>query len=62
MPEFAEFASTTVSWSTNGRMVIEVEDIPVWRNTGTPLLRVRIDPCGSSGMRFQLRRVILSDK
>ncbi len=61
MPEFAEFASTATTWSKNGKTFIQTVDIPTWKDTGTPLLRLRIDPCSKPGVKLHIRRVILSD-
>jgi len=60
MPEFAGFAAESVTWSTGGTTAISTKDIPQWKSTGTPFLRLRIDPCGTPGVKFRLRRVILS--
>lgn len=60
MPEFAGFASASTAWSTGGITTIETADIPQWRKTGTPLLQLRLDPCGSKGVKFSIRRVVLS--
>ena len=60
MPEFAGFASASVTWPTSGEMFIKTADIPTWKKTGAPFLRLRIDPCNSPGVKFRIRRVILS--
>jgi hypothetical protein len=60
MPEFAGFASAATVWSTADRTIIKTADIPAWKKTGTPFLRLRIDPCSSPGVKFRIRRVILS--
>lgn len=60
MPEFCAFASTGVEWPKQGGPSIDVSDIVCWHKTGTPLLRLRIDPCPGPGMRFLIRRVVLS--
>ncbi|MCX6376782.1 MAG: hypothetical protein NTU88_12250 [Armatimonadetes bacterium] len=60
MPEFAGFAAESVTWSTGGTTAISAKDIPQWKATGTPFLRLRIDPCGTPGVKFRIRRVILS--
>ncbi len=60
MPEFAGFASASTGWSIAGDTVIRTADIAQWNKTGTPLLRLRFDPCGSPGVKFRIRRIILS--
>jgi hypothetical protein len=60
MPEFCGFASAGVAWPAEGDLSIEISDIICWPRTGTPLLRLRIDPCPGSGMSFLIRRVVLS--
>lgn len=60
MPEFAEFASASVTWSGDGATFVKTMDIPTWKSTGTPLLRLRLDPCAGSGVQVRLRRVVLS--
>ena len=60
MPEFTQFASAALSWPSTGNPFVNTADIIWWKATGTPLLRLRIDPCGGSGVGFRLRRVVLS--
>lgn len=61
MPEHCGFASTVVSWPREGNPSIDTADIICWEKAGTPLLSLRIDPCGGSGVRFLIKRVVLSD-
>ena len=60
MPEFCGFASAGVAWPMEGNASIAISDVICWQKTGTPLLRLRIDPCPGSGMRFLIRRIVLS--
>ncbi|MCL6519707.1 MAG: glycoside hydrolase family 99-like domain-containing protein [Armatimonadetes bacterium] len=61
MPEFCGFASANVSWPTKGYPVVDVSEIVCWGKTGTPLLRLRIDPCANAGagVRFLISKVII---
>ena len=60
MPEMCGFASAGVEWPKTGNPSVDVSDIVCWGKTGTPLLKLRIDPCSGSGMRFLIRRVVIS--
>ncbi|MDI6829381.1 MAG: glycoside hydrolase family 99-like domain-containing protein, partial [Armatimonadota bacterium] len=62
MPEFCAFASANATWHKSGNPFFDVSDIVCWENTGTPLLRLRIDPCANPGIgvRFLISKVILS--
>ena len=61
-PEFAGFASESAAWSDGGETSIRTKDIVQWKATGTPFLRLRIDPCGTPGVKFRIRRVILGSE
>ncbi len=60
MPEHCAFASAGVEWPMDGGPSFDVSEIICWKKTGTPLLRLRIDPCPGAGMRFLIKRVVLS--
>ena len=57
MPEYTGFASALVPWTNPS---IEASEVLSWTKTGTPLTGLRIDPCGGSGARFLLRRIVIS--
>lgn len=59
MPEFTQFASVGLTWPSEGSPSVDVSEILAWGSTGTPLLRLRIDPCPGPGVRFLIRRVVL---
>jgi hypothetical protein len=59
MPQHCGFASVLLSWPPSGNPSIDIKDIVCWEKTGTPLLNLRIDPCGGAGVRFLLKRVML---
>jgi len=60
MPEYAPFASAALSWPSSGNPSVKTTDIACWKSTGTPLLSLRVDPCSGPGVRFLLRRVVIS--
>lgn len=60
-PQFSQYASVIISWRTSGTSYVMTDDTLSWKRTGTPFLRLRIDPCSDRGVRFFLKRVILSE-
>ena len=60
MPEYTGFASALITWPAGGSASIDVSDILSWPSTGTPLTGLRLDPAGGAGVRFQIRRIVLS--
>ncbi|MBP6964968.1 MAG: glycoside hydrolase family 99-like domain-containing protein [Armatimonadetes bacterium] len=59
LPAFTQFASAAAAWPSDGSPTIDVSEVVCWEKMGTPLLRLRIDPCSSVGVRILVRRVVL---
>ena len=60
IPEFTQFASGTCSWAESPNPSISISELPMWKATGTPMTGLRLDPCSGPGLRFRLRRIVLS--
>lgn len=62
MPDFAWCASAAFPWFPGRGASIVTRDIAFWEATGTPVLRLRIDPPNGAGVKLRLRQVTLEER
>ncbi len=62
LPEFTPFAAYLMPEIKGGKSSFPTSDVMFWDSCGTPLIRIRVDPCGQAGVKFRLRRLVLSDE
>lgn len=60
LPDFCPFTAVIMPPIKNGRTSQITAEMMSWNGFGTPVTRVRLDPCGEAGARVHLRRIILS--
>ncbi len=60
LPEFCPFTSIVMPPITNGNSTQSTSQMMAWSAFGTPVIRMRIDPCEMSGVKFRLKRMIIS--
>lgn len=59
MPNFSPFASVFALLKPNQPMVIPTKDLPGWKDTGTPLTRLRLDLGRQRNVLIRLKRIVL---
>ncbi len=60
LPDYTPFAAFLMPPVADGESSFSTREVMFWESCGTPLTMVRIDPCGQPGVKFRLRRLILS--
>jgi len=60
LPEFCPFACTSAPLIRDGRTSIATSEMMCWAGIGTPLTKIRIDPCSEAGARVVLRKLVIS--
>ena len=60
LPEYSPFASFLMPPIKDGQSSCPTSDIMFWDTCGTPLTMIRIDPCGQAGVKFHLKRLVMS--
>lgn len=60
LPEFCPFACMVTPPIDHGKTSLITSEMIAWSSYGTPLTRIRLDPCGEAGARVVLRKLILS--
>lgn len=60
LPDFCQFASVSMPSIRDGKTSQLTSEMMAWDSFGTPLTRVRIDPCSQPGVRMVLKKLILS--
>jgi hypothetical protein len=59
LPEFCPFACTSVPPIKAGSTSIATAEMMCWSSFGTPLTKIRIDPCSEAGARVVLRKLVM---
>lgn len=60
LPDYSPFACFSMPLVKDGKSTFPTSEVMFWESCGTPLTKIRIDPCGEPGVKIHLRRVILS--
>ena len=60
LPDYSPFASFLMPPVKDGASSFLTSDVMFWDSCGTPLTKIRLDPCGEPGVKIHLRRLILS--
>lgn len=60
VPDFSPFASFLMPPVVNGKSSFATRDVLFWDSCGTPLTKIRIDPCNEPGVNVHLRKMIIS--
>lgn len=59
LPEFCPFTAVVMPQIKDGKTTQLTSEMIAWSKYGTPITKMRIDPCHESGARVLLKRVIL---
>ena len=59
LPEFCQFTSIIMPPVKDGKTSRQTKEMMAWSTFGTPITRLRIDPCETAGARFLLKKVLL---
>lgn len=62
LPDFSPFACFLMPPIKGGKSSLPTSDVMFWDSCGTPLTMIRIDPCGESGVKLHIKKLILSGK
>jgi len=60
LPDFCPFACASLPPFANGLSTLVTHETMCWSSYGTPLTKIRIDPCSEPGARVVLRKLVLS--